>query len=1266
MKILNYILFIIFFSFNSWTELILVEQSEGNIKPIDFDQAEERTKVELADIYKNILNRYQFPMLTMYYALENEETKQIIDKLLMPNNGDFPEQNLVNHFISQKYGDRYRAVYVPTTLFEASAIISIFQDIDNQESFIEKEDEKDPRLFAYFRQDFSNDLVKSFWNYLNKIADKTDLVKDQRRADFLRSTYGVHNLSDQVMRLWFKAVYDLVNTTADDLIDKSWEGALEKIFNKFDGLRDDIKNIVKTKASILSLPFLNNFDQHVDNIFKQDDQRDVLKRYAQLESDMAKKAKFMLVRGTQGLKLNDQQTLLDLPYLELKEDFDGLVGQNQQVSQLIQQKTGLLNPKAIEEILRIKTLRDVGNTFKPKSLSFSNSLLAGTINDLGKTGARAYDYIGKENDSFGYIIPITIYEYLNNDVIKDAFFISPLNSLVGLLAAGEFFHSRSKVSLFHPQKSWAGYISGVASDSQIISSDFSLGVYAFSAPSKDWTTLAGHISDLIAHRALLITKGSEVTTTDEQLKESQRSASAFVQSLNKLQDGDLKDIGEIDTKNPETWAKTSIVETIVRKMMVAKGLSVFGAKDPRFYNSNNHFYRLAKNPKESQTGLVLDNDRIFVIRDLRPRVKVHLLAIPKGNYISLPHFASHADEQEIEDLFRAIAETADKQNLVETGFRIITNHAMKPGQAINHAHQEIAHLHVHIAGGECLGRPVVGQKSPNYESEAYELFDVDAWLKRLKNKISSLAAETSFEHSSVYKKDDINEIQNLAERVNIDPSSFLFKSSSAFMGVDDFKPWGIGLSTSEFIALIKRYQIMAQSLDEENRLVIYKVPNYASEQIPILLGATILNSNDQPTYNSIYDFAKLAPKEHLSATIRLLTTVAAVLGIDKTGYRLVANHGANAWQIPKAMMQLFLAGGAPLGITVTNLMGNKMPKNMDEEEADYADLNLMPHVDCPSDPALALQLGGEINEVLARNDSTEQQITELQAKLPKLKDRIDKFKSDTNDVPSTEIIGEKLRLKIVNFRDAKFRQLASELNGIWEQYINFSKSFKAKRPFSAEEAKKYTTNMYKLSGKITEVSDSLKKYEPTNLINVSSLAYNLRLANKDFYVFIDLDDTLTKGIDSTELTESDLLNIIKRLQNAGINVLALTNRHYWPTMPKEGTSGHKNTFTLLKEIDKEFAFSNPGNLKEGLLYKQDKEPGRGIRYFKDGVIFCADDFAGKGYCLSNYLYRLAEETDESLPNQIWFFDDNIEKVKEVIDVMQEIKMPIQGFHYEPR
>ena len=90
---------------------------------------------------------------------------------------------------------------------------------------------------------------------------------------------------------------------------------------------------------------------------------------------------------------------------------------------------------------------------------------------------------------------------------------------------------------------------------------------------------------------------------------------------------------------------------------------------------------------------VYEDEQIFVFKDINPQAAVHLLVIPKIHIVSLDELNSE-HKALIADMMLKLPELARSQGLKD-GFRTIINTGPGGGQ-------EVAHLHIHILGGEGL------------------------------------------------------------------------------------------------------------------------------------------------------------------------------------------------------------------------------------------------------------------------------------------------------------------------------------------------------------------------------------------------------------------------------------------------------------------------------------------------------------------------------------------------------------------------------------
>ncbi|HEX3048579.1 MAG TPA: HIT domain-containing protein [Bacillota bacterium] len=91
---------------------------------------------------------------------------------------------------------------------------------------------------------------------------------------------------------------------------------------------------------------------------------------------------------------------------------------------------------------------------------------------------------------------------------------------------------------------------------------------------------------------------------------------------------------------------------------------------------------------------VFENDKVVVIKDIKPVAPVHLLVLPKI------HVANVCDPKLLEGdllaaLYGAIGQVSFDLNLRGNGFRVVSNYGRDAGETI-------PHFHIHILAGRML------------------------------------------------------------------------------------------------------------------------------------------------------------------------------------------------------------------------------------------------------------------------------------------------------------------------------------------------------------------------------------------------------------------------------------------------------------------------------------------------------------------------------------------------------------------------------------
>jgi diadenosine tetraphosphate (Ap4A) HIT family hydrolase len=117
------------------------------------------------------------------------------------------------------------------------------------------------------------------------------------------------------------------------------------------------------------------------------------------------------------------------------------------------------------------------------------------------------------------------------------------------------------------------------------------------------------------------------------------------------------------------------------------------------YDRENIFAKILRG--EIPCSKVYEDDWALAFNDIAPQAPVHILVVPKGEWVSWDDFSARAEPDEIAGFVRAVGHVAREQGLVEPGYRLLANVG-------RHGGQEVPHLHVHLFGGAPLGRMIAG------------------------------------------------------------------------------------------------------------------------------------------------------------------------------------------------------------------------------------------------------------------------------------------------------------------------------------------------------------------------------------------------------------------------------------------------------------------------------------------------------------------------------------------------------------------------------
>ena len=113
------------------------------------------------------------------------------------------------------------------------------------------------------------------------------------------------------------------------------------------------------------------------------------------------------------------------------------------------------------------------------------------------------------------------------------------------------------------------------------------------------------------------------------------------------------------------------------------------------YDKNNIFARILRS--EVPCNKILENDYALAFSDIKPQAIIHILIIPKKSYINFHDFIENASIKETEYFWKLVNDVIILNKISKKGFRIISNSG-------DDGNQDVPHFHVHLLGGNNLGR----------------------------------------------------------------------------------------------------------------------------------------------------------------------------------------------------------------------------------------------------------------------------------------------------------------------------------------------------------------------------------------------------------------------------------------------------------------------------------------------------------------------------------------------------------------------------------
>ena len=105
------------------------------------------------------------------------------------------------------------------------------------------------------------------------------------------------------------------------------------------------------------------------------------------------------------------------------------------------------------------------------------------------------------------------------------------------------------------------------------------------------------------------------------------------------------------------------------------------------YDTNNIFAQILRG--EAPCAKVYEDDFVMAFNDIAEMAPVHVLVIPKGQYINLDDFLEKSSDNELTGFWRGVSKTIEVLNISQPGFNLFTSIGSDHGQ-------DVFHFHVHL------------------------------------------------------------------------------------------------------------------------------------------------------------------------------------------------------------------------------------------------------------------------------------------------------------------------------------------------------------------------------------------------------------------------------------------------------------------------------------------------------------------------------------------------------------------------------------------
>ena len=106
------------------------------------------------------------------------------------------------------------------------------------------------------------------------------------------------------------------------------------------------------------------------------------------------------------------------------------------------------------------------------------------------------------------------------------------------------------------------------------------------------------------------------------------------------------------------------------------------------YDQQNVFAQIINGKIKAEK--LYEDEKLIAIKDINPASPLHVLVIPKGEFIDFDDFVHNNSPEDVVHYFKMVADIAKRQGAKE--YRLVTNKGVEAGQSV-------FHFHTHILGG---------------------------------------------------------------------------------------------------------------------------------------------------------------------------------------------------------------------------------------------------------------------------------------------------------------------------------------------------------------------------------------------------------------------------------------------------------------------------------------------------------------------------------------------------------------------------------------